>query len=620
MTDNQQITKPKGINKFFRGLNLFRIIVLNVVFFILLYYVLAFVFRDNTPKVPDSTVLVLAPAGTIVDEVKVRSISNLVQNAYTGEKETLLKDMLDAIDEAKTDSRVKVLLLKLDEMGNSGLTKLQDLKAALDDFKKTGKKVIAMSDTYSRDSYYLAACADEVYLHPMGSIMLGGYSRMAMFYKDGLDKYEIDVHVFRVGKYKSAVEPYMRGDMSPEAKEANLAFLSSLWQAYIKDVSSERKLPPTLISDYSDRANEYLKETNGDPSALALKLKLVTGLMNPDELDKRLTDIVGEDSSTHRYRSIGFKDYLTSLGKDRWGEDETGDVVGVIVAAGSILDGKQAPGNVGGDSTAELIRKARLDSKVKAIVLKVDSPGGSSFGSEIVRRELEVARQNGKPVVISMGTLAASGGYWISTPSDEIWAYPTTITGSIGIYGFFPTFQKPLEKYLGVKTDGVGTSKISTLIDPTRPLTPEAAQIFQLYIDKGYNQFVNLVSKSRKKTYDQVHEIAQGRVWIGADAFKLGLVDHLGTFKNALDSAAKRGKLGNNYKIKYFRQELNWAQKLLMDPQAKALESNGIANNSIPADTPINRSLENLLDQVKPLFYFNDPNGMYAFCMEARYY
>ncbi len=601
-----------------KGLNLIRIILLNFIFFLILFWVVSFFLKDYRPTVPYSTVLILKPEGNILEE---SSLPDFFTPAHelTGTYQTgcVLKDIIDAIESGRNDTRVRVLLLDLSEMGSAGLSKLQEIGNAIERFKKSGKKIIAFSDSYTRDSYYLASKANEIYMHPMGQVLIEGYSRYAWFYKEGLDKLGIEVNVFRVGKYKSAVEPYLRNNMSDEAKEANLRYLSVLWDSYVKDIALSRKVTPEAITLYIDRFVDLIKEANGDGGTVAKEKKLIDGTLYSDELSTRLIDLAGEDPNTHSYSGINYLDYLESLTEDRWGDNQSGDVVGVIIASGTILDGYQSPGSIGGDSTAELIRKARLEPNVKAIVLKVDSPGGSSFASEVIRRELEIAQKDGKKVVISMGSVAASGGYWISMASDEVWANPTTITGSIGIFGLFPTFYKPMANYLGIHVDGVQTNKMAGIGRPDRPISPEVAEGIQSIIDKGYNRFITLVAKARKKTPEQIDQIAQGRVWIGSDAFKLGLVDKMGFFSDALDSAANLAKLGKRYNVKYFRQTPSFKQQLMARFFSQSNQSldHSISHTTTPGS--VSSIIRMLMEQYKRVFALNDPNGVYALCMDA---
>ncbi|MCP5054509.1 MAG: signal peptide peptidase SppA [bacterium] len=620
----------KGAVRVWRGIDLTRRIILNIVFFVILFYVLSWWMSDDRPKVPDSTILVVSPYGNIVDQLRPFKLEDYPKRmvGMGPPPETLLKDLLDAIDAGKDDDRVKALFMDLDGLGGAGLTKLQDLGAAIERFKASGKKVIAMADIYGRNSYYLAAHADEIYLHRMGYILLPGYARYRRFYKDALDKLGVEVNIFKVGTYKAAIEPYFRNSMSEADKEASERWMGELWNAYLKDVSAARNIKIETINDYTEHIDERLKESAGDPGKTAKKAGLVDKLVTRDQVRKRLIELSGENKRTHSYYGINHRRYLEALARDRWGGHASGDVVGVVVAKGEILGGYQPPGTIGGESTARLIRKARQNENVKAIVLKVDSGGGSTFASEIIRRELEVAREQGKPVVISMSSVAASGGYWISLASDEIWAYPTTITGSIGIYAVFPTFQEPMKKYLGIRVDGFGTNRLAGLPRTDRKLPDFMKETLQIYINRGYNEFITKVAEVRKMTPEEVDKIAQGRVWIGSDALKLGLVDKLGTFTDALDSAAKLAKLGDDYKIKYFRRTPSARQKMIVDLLSGASGTGpGDDNDNDTMETPSLNGMQPfnpladvmraVAEQVRLLSRFNDPKGTYAFWMET---
>ncbi len=606
------------LSPLWRGLDIFRKVILNIVFFVILIFVLSLLFRDSRPVVPHSTALVISPSGTIVEQLTASNPSDIPKKmmGMMG-RETLLKDMVDAIDMARDDGRVKVLVLKLDRLLSAGLTKLQDLKEVIVRFKKSGKKVIASADNYTRDAYYLAALADEIYMHRDGILILEGYSRYRRYFKEGLDKLEIDMNIFRVGKYKSAVEPYMRDSMSENAKEANLQWLGGIWDTYLKDVAAARNVKVEILTQYVDQFTTRLKEYKGDTGQLALKSGLVDHAVTREVLRDHLIELVGEDRKNNSYRQIGFRDYLTALDRDseRWGDNVRGDAVGVIIASGSILNGHQPAGRIGGDSTADLIRKARKNRHIKAIVLRVDSGGGSGFASEIIRRELELARKEGKPVISSMSSVAASGGYWITMASDEVWAYPATISGSIGIFGMFPTYQKPLAKHLGIRVDGVGTNKMAGAIRTDRAIEPIFAETIQLIIEKGYDDFIGKVAAARGKTKEQVNEIGQGRVWNGADAQKLGLVDHLGTFTDALDAAAKRAKLGDNYKVKYIREKPSFREELISKFSSETSTAFDNGSRAGQPLNPMNGILQAFARQIEILSQFNDPNGIYAYCM-----
>jgi len=572
------------------------------------------------PNVPYGGALVIEPKGEIVEQLSSPTVSGLFEGAAReGNPETLLKDLLDAIQAAKDDKRIGSIYLNLTKMGSTGVTKLEDLRAALVEFRKSGKKVIAYSDEYQQGAYAVAAAADEVWLHPQGMVLLEGLGRFRNYYKEGIDKLEIDWHVYRVGEYKSAVEPFLRNGPSPEAREADLKWLSDLWSSLVDAVAASRKLKPADVRSYIDQMPQRLESAKGDIAKLALDSGLVDKLGQRDEVRVRMIELAGEEKKENEktFKQVSVSDYLEAKGGDRTGESGSGDAVAVIVAKGDILDGKQPAGKIGGDSTAALIRRARQDDKVKALVLRVDSPGGSSFASEVIRRELAVARKDGKKVVVSMGSLAASGGYWISTASDEIWASPSTITGSIGIFGMFPTVEKPLAKYLGVRVDGVGTTRFAG-IRPDRPLPAEVGRIIQLVVEKGYEDFLARVSEARKLTRDDVDRIARGRVWSGADAKERKLVDKLGGLKDALAAAADLAKLPKGYRVWYVEEEKtfkDWLAAKLMKSEASWARLLGLgADRQTPPLPPVFRALQDQLADTARLLSLRDPNGVYAYC------
>jgi protease IV len=604
-----------------RTVDALRRFTVNLLFLLIVVALLAAAVAGR-PRVPSSAALVIDPKGAIVEQVSASPRERLLGGltGSTGPQETLLKDLVDAIRAGKDDVRVKALFLDLDQMGGASMSKLQDLRAAILDFKKSGKKVIAAADAYAQAPYYVAAQADEVFLNPLGMVLLEGFGGYRRHYKEGLDKFGIEVHVFRVGEYKSAIEPYLRNDMSPETKEALLDVFGDLWRSYLADVAAARKLEPAALQASIDGMPDRLRAAEGDFARLAKEQKLVDTLAPRDEVKKRLIALVGEEKKTQSYNRISFRDYLLARGGDRFGASGGGDAVSVVVAKGEIFDGTRAPGSVGGDSLAALIRKARQDVKTKALVLRVDSPGGSVFASEIIRRELEVTQAAGKPVVVSMGGLAASGGYWIATASDEIWASPNTITGSIGIFGFYPTFEKPLAKYLGVHVDGVGTTPFTDPIRADRALAAPVAEALQLSINRGYEEFLERVGKARKMTRDQVDKIARGRIWSGEDAKKLGLVDELGGLSDAIEAAARRAKLAKGYRVVYVEKEQGLREMVLsglFDEGARLVRVLSLSSEPAPAPrlSPVEKALVGLEDDAARAARWNDPRGVYAHCL-----
>ena len=598
----------------FRALDLSRRVFWNGVFLLFVLLLLAALLGGGT-RVPKDAVLVLNPRGDVVEQLTGDPAERARARLAGGEpRETLLKDMTDALRRARDDKRIKVLLIDADGMGSASLSKLQDLRAAIQDFKKSGKKVIAAGDGFDHTQYYLASCADEIFMHDQGLLLLEGYGRFATFYKEGIDKLEIDWNVFRVGEYKSAVEPYLRNDMSEEAKTANRGFLDDLWASWLRDVAAARKKKPEDLQGAIDNMVALLRDASGHAAVVAQKAGLVDQIGGRDLVEKRLLALTREDKDTHSYPRIDFRDYLKKGPKDRSGAGGRGQAVAVVVAKGPILDGTQPPGRIGGDSTAALVRKARLDDKVKAVVLRVDSGGGSAFASEVIREELARTRAAGKPVVVSMGSVAASGGYWIATSSDEIWASPNTITGSIGIFGMFPTFQKPLAKHLGIHVDGVGTTWLSGALRPDREMKPELKEAFSVVIQSGYEDFLKRVGEARKMDRDAVDRIARGRVWSGEDAKGLKLVDQLGGLEQAVAAAAKRAKLKEGYRVWFVEKELTFKERMAaslltwtagwLGPVAEDA-SPGLAASWMRA----------LRARAGELALYNDPRGIYAACL-----
>ncbi len=463
-----------------------------------------------------------------------------------------------------------------------------------------------------QEQYYVAAQADEVYVDPMGFVLIDGYDRYRMYFKDAIDKLAVNVNVFRVGEYKSAVEVFTRNEMSPEEREESLVYLNSLWATYQAEAARARKLPPDAVAQYVSTLPAAVAAANGDAASVALRAKLVTGVKSRIEVEKRLIALVGEDENTGSFNAVLDTDYVRMVHAEKSLKPDGTAHIAVVVASGEILDGDQPPGKIGGSSTARLIREARLDDDVKALVLRVDSPGGSVLASEEIYRELLALKAAGKPLVVSMGDLAASGGYYIAAPADEIVASPATITGSIGIFAIIPTIDRSLDK-LGVHVDGVGTTPLSGELRLDRPLGEGAKQLLQSTITHGYDEFLARVSSGRKKTRDQVDAIARGRVWAGTDAKRLGLVDRLGSFDDAVAAAARRANL-KEYETRFIQPELSVAQQLALELQTKAI---GLALRLDGNSHPLLRAaarLDPLAREVELLSQFSTPNRLYAYC------
>lgn len=569
--------------------------------------------RGSIPVVPQKAALVIRPEGEIVEQLSGDPLERALEQAQgVGEPQTLLWDLTEAIRAAKSDKRIQVLLLDLDYLTGAGQPTLAELAGAIREFRSSGKKVIARGTVYLQDQYYLAAHADEIYLDPLGVVLIDGYERYRMYFKGALDKLGIDMNVFKVGAYKSAAEVYTRTDMSPEDREESLAYLNALWSTYQQAITEARKLAPGALARYVSNLAEAVDAAGGNSAQVALDAKLVTGLKSSLEVEQQLIGLVGEDESEGTFNSVSQEDYLRVVRAQKKLRGDGKSLVGVVVATGEILDGEQPSGTVGGKTTAELVRDARLNDHIKAVVLRVDSPGGSMLASEQIHRELEALRKSGKPLVVSMGDLAASGGYYIAAGADEIWASPATITGSIGIFAAIPTFGRTLGK-LGVSVDGVGTTELSGQLRLDRPLGAEARTFLQAAIEHGYEVFLTRVANGRSKTRDQVHAIAQGRVWAGADAKRIGLVDHLGSFDDAVKAAAKRAKL-TAWDLEYIEPELSWAEELALQVKSRTLRALLGASEERRALAGALRRLGPLERELSRWSRMSARDNLYAYC------
>jgi len=545
------------------AMNFTRRFILNMLFFglILLFVAALGTSGKRVLAVEDRSTLVLDPRGVVVEQYSIdpvsRAMAHALGNASTDEVQ--LRDLLKVLNEARTDKRIERVLLRVDGLRFNGYASMREVAEAVGALRASGKQVVAFGESFDQTQYLLAAQANEVYLDPLGGIVLEGLGRYRQYYREGLqDILGVDVHLFKVGEFKSAAEPYVLDGASPEAKEADLFWMNDVWQRHLADIAKARKLDAAKLAASIERLPADIQTAQGDLAKYALDQKWIDGLKTQEEVEELLTKRgVADEQADGGFRQIGFGDYLAHLNGEPPLFGDKGHVA-VVVAEGDIMGGDQPPGRVGGDSTAALLREARDDDSVKAVVLRVDSPGGEVFASEQIRREIIALKQAKKPVVVSMGDLAASGGYWISMNADRIYADPSTITGSIGIFGLIPTAPRTLEK-IGVRTDGVGTTSLAGSLDPTRTLSPQVAQIIQAVIEKGYRDFTDRVAEARKKPVDAVDAVARGRVWSGAQARERGLVDAFGGLQIALNDAAKRAKLGDKpgtYSVRYIEREL----------------------------------------------------------------
>ncbi len=614
------------LRKIWRALDGVRKVLHLLVLLVLTIIVLALLAPDE-PRIPRDAALILAPEGALVEQLSGDPVSRAIARARgIPQREVLVNDLIEVIREAADDDRIRVLVLQLDGLSGAGLSKLQELADEIILFKASGKPVIAVGDGFTRNQYYLAAHADDIYMHPMGFVYIDGYSRFSPYYKSAIDSLSIDFNVWTVGEYKSFVEPITRDDMSDEDREASGQYLGALWDAYQADVTAARELRTTAFQQYADTATDLLTEANGDTARMALDYGLVDELLPRDGINARLKALVvdsdeednGDDDGADDYPRIGHEAYLRVL-RGEASDPSAEDSVGVVVASGIILDGTQPPGTVGGDSTARLIRRATANERIKALVLRVDSPGGSAFASEVVLRELEVFQESGRPLVASMGSVAASGGYWISMSADEIWASPTTLTGSIGIGATFPTFQRSLDR-LGIHVDGVGTTALAGQLDPLRELGPDIVAIIGQSIQYGYDQFVGKVASHRDQSVEEIDGVARGRVWIATDARDRGLIDNLGNLSDAIASAAGLAGLEEDgYRIEYLEKELDFSERIALElaqvfaPLVRALGVEPV----VPLE--LQWLVDVAVEPFRLLERLNDPRDLYAYCFcEAR--
>ncbi|EEO4003791.1 signal peptide peptidase SppA [Salmonella enterica] len=596
-----------------RVLNFVREMVLNLFFIFLVLVGVGIWMQIGNGSNSEQTArgaLLLDISGVIVDKPSTNHRLGALGRQLFGAssdrlQENSLFDIVNAIRQAKDDRNITGIVLDLKNFTGADQPSMRYIGKALREFRDSGKPVFAVGENYSQGQYYLASFANKIWLSPQGQVDLHGFATNGLYYKTLLDKLKVSTHVFRVGTYKSAVEPFIRDDMSPAAREADSRWIGELWQNYLHTVSANRQISPQQLFPGAQAIIDGLTSVGGDTAKYALDHKLVDALASSADVEKALTKQFGWSKTENNYRAISYYDYSLKTPAD------TGGTIAVIFANGAIMDGEETPGNVGGDTTASQIRDARLDPKVKAIVLRVNSPGGSVNASEVIRAELAAARAAGKPVVVSMGGMAASGGYWISTPANYIVASPSTLTGSIGIFGVINTVENSLSS-IGVHSDGVSTSPLAD-ISMTKALSPEVQQMMQLSIEYGYKRFITLVADARKRTPEQIDKIAQGHVWTGEDAKANGLVDSLGDFDDAVAKAAELAKL-KQWHLDYYQDEPTVLDMVMhsMTGSVRAMLPETI-QAMLPA--PLVSAANTLKAEGDKLAAFNDPQNRYAFCL-----
>ncbi len=547
------MARPGMIRRFFGGLwavlDFSRRLVLNLLFLLIVAVLLfAWLASDKPPRLQPDTALILNVQGDVVEEYTVGAQEAAIAEALGRDRfETRLRDILAALDGAARDQQVTRVVLVLDDMGSAGLATLREISAALERVRGTGKPVLAWGESYSQAQYFLAAHADEVYLHPAGNLLIRGLGGNRAYYKELLEKVGVKVNTFQAGRYKSFGEPFTRTGPTPEAQEADAYLYNGLWSTWLADVERSRKLKAGSVMAAINDLPQRLQAVGGDIAGLAQAEKLVDGLKRRDEFRALMLErgAPRSDDDPETFRQISMYSYLRYVDRHA-----TGPAIGIVVAQGEIVDGDERKGTVGARAAVELIQRARQDDDIKALVVRIDSPGGSASASELIREQLDLTRKAGKPVVVTMGDVAASGGYWIAMGGDEVIADAATITGSIGVFALVPNFSGTMEK-VGVSTSGAGTTWIAEATDLTRPLDKRLAQVIESSVGHTYRGFLEVVATNRKSTPEKINEVAQGRVWTGTQAKERGLVDDLGGLDLALKSAARRAGFGEAYRVEY---------------------------------------------------------------------
>lgn len=565
---------------------------------------LAAPFSDNARQMPEDGALVLNPSGVLVEEKTAVGPFNFLTDD-SGPNEVLVRDLVAVLEQASDDPRITTLVLNLDNFAGGLMPHLEIVADAIRDFRASGKKVIAASNGYSQSSLLLAAEADEILMNSEYAALPEGFSAYRTYFSSLLQRLNVTVNLFKVGQYKSAAEPYFQDRMSDEDKLARLAYLNAWWKSYTDRFETARGLPAESVNDTIDNMHASLETASGNLGQLALNSGWVDQLLSDRERAEYLVGVIGADEEdAQRFRGIGFEDYL-ALNPI---ETKTAEhKIAVITAVGGIVDGYADAGSIGSLSLLERIQQARDDDAVKAIVLRVDSGGGSKSASEVIRQELAHAQAAGIPVVASMGSVAASGGYWVSATADRIFAHQNTITGSIGIFAIIPTFEKTLNEY-GVFGDGVATTPLAGAASMDRGIQPIYAGLIQQVIQSGYDQFLAVVAEGRQMTTEDVDEIAQGRVWTGSKALALGLVDEIGGLDAAIQAAAELAGI-TDYEIWRVEPEVSRQQQIL-----KALTTE-IRTLASPAQRdPITTYWRAMQSEVKSLARFNDPQKAYVIC------
>jgi len=582
----------------------------SLIFVVFFGFVVTGMFADGIQSIPEKGALYLAPSGVLVDQKSyVDPVGQFMGQANSGDAETLVRDIIEALDRARYDSRITHLLLDTDYMSGGGISKLEEIGAAFSRFKDSGKPMIAVGDNFNQQQYFLAAHADEIIVNPFGGVTITGFGAYNSYFKDALDKLKINMHIFRVGKYKSAIEPFIGNSMSAEAKEETQELIDSLWQFYTSKLENLRHLPNGTIDDFASNLHLKITAAEGDSAALAKQEGLVDRVATRSQIVAYLNQVL--PSTDGEFDSTNMRAYLNNS-RLALGSTANKPKIALVVAKGTILDGDQPEGSIGGDTLAGIFADLRDDDDVKAAVLRIDSGGGSAFASDVIRDAISATQNQGIPVVVSMGSYAASGGYWIAAEADQVLAMSTTLTGSIGVFGVIPTAEDSLAA-LGIYSDGVGTTDISGMMQLDRPMTPQAEMIFQAGVDNIYTRFITLIADARESTPAAVHEIGQGRVWTGEKALELGLVDQLGDLNEAIIVAAKLAKI-SDYQVDYRRKPMTLYEQFFIQMNSNVRAS--MAGFGVQGFLPnaLRKQAELILKPLHVLDTLNDPKGLYLYC------
>ena len=585
----------------------------TAIFVVLLFISLSIIgglFPSDDDPIEEGAILNLNIKGALVEELSQSDFERAFSQ-FSGESqtETLITDVIRVIRHAKDNEDISTLLISTDDFSGGSSTKLELIAKEITEFKTSGKKVIAYSTQgYGTAQYYLAAFADEVHLHDYTAVFIDGYRRVRTYYKSFFDKFLIDANVFKVGEYKAFVEPYFRDDMSDEAKGNVIEWITVLWDGYLDQVSEARGISNESLKYFIDNPGLAAKQSAGDFAKAAIEYGVIDQLSNRREFRDYLYSIApGEEED--EINIVGMNAYMNSVEMEPIFEESESNV-GVIIAKGSIVDGSAGPGSIAGDDFVKIIRKAYNDESVKALVLRVDSGGGSAYASEVIADELEKFKNSGRPIIASMGGVAASGGYYISTPADKILAERHTITGSIGVGGFLPTFERALE-YIGINEDGVSTVDITTSV--AESLTEKDKALLQMGTDLVYDKFIAKVADNRGVTKEEIDQIARGKVWIGSKALEIGLVDEIAGIDRAIELAAELAEID---------EELLGVKRINRDSDLDSFFAGMMAKiaSSIIKITGLdflykkNELLDGIEESLHELSMMNDPNGIYMKC------